>query len=453
MNYDSENFDNANTPSPPKPRKKIKVGVTIGSIIFAILLVLICANSVVETVEKGTYDIVQYPITGQIEAKMEPGMYYQGWGDVTTWPKSDTFFFTYDMSEGSFGDQSIEVRFNDGSKAKISGTCRVIMPTDPDRVKSIMTDLNYKSYKDLEQRLILPIVRNALRTTANLMNARQSYSEGRSDFQTWAWDQIENGRYKLADKYQRVKDTETGRLVTKKVKVIARDTDGIPLREKNVLKDIGISLNQFDIKKFIYDDKVKDQIAAQQENYMAIATAAAQAQRAEEEAKTAEAQGKKEVMKVKYEELRVKEKAVIQAEKEKEVAAINAQKLVDVALKKKEEATVQAQQLVEVAKLQKDAAKETKQKLILEGEGEAKKKKLLMEADGALAQKLEALVQIQLYWANAFAKRKVPATMFITGESGGTGDTDASTMRFVDIMTMNAAKQLSVDTKISGSNK
>ena len=62
-------------------------------VVFAVLVLILfaCASSIVETVQKGSYDIVQYPVSGKIEAKMNPGMYYQGWGDVETWPKSQTF--------------------------------------------------------------------------------------------------------------------------------------------------------------------------------------------------------------------------------------------------------------------------------------------------------------------------------------------------------------------------
>ena len=111
-------------------------------------------------------------------------------------PSPRPFFFTHDTAEGANIDESIEVRFNDGSVAKISGTCRVMMPTSDEQAKALMTTYSFKNYKDLEQRFIKPIIRNALRTTANLMNARQSYAEGRSDFVSWSWDQISNGQYK-----------------------------------------------------------------------------------------------------------------------------------------------------------------------------------------------------------------------------------------------------------------
>ena len=70
-----------------------------------------------------------------------------------------------------------------------------------------------------------------------------------------------------------------------------------------------------------------------------------------------------------------------------------------------------------------------------------------MAADGALQQKLAAYVETQKVWADAFAKRNVPTTVF--GASGGSGgDSDASV--FMQMMTLQAARQLSVSTAIGG---
>jgi len=159
-----------------------------------------------------------------MEAKMRTGMYWQMFADVKSWPKSQTFFFTHDSSEGEAHDQSIEVRFNDGSVARISGTLRILLPTGETQAISLMTDKNFQSYRDLEARFILPIVRNALRLTANLMTARESYAEKRPDFISWAWDQIQNGPYVTEEQQERVQDPITKQWVTKHYKIIKNDS-------------------------------------------------------------------------------------------------------------------------------------------------------------------------------------------------------------------------------------
>lgn len=411
----------------PISRKKVTFGILF---LVVILITFVCGSSLIETVEKGTYDIIQRPVTGTMEAKMETGMYMQGFSDVFTWTTSETFFFTSDSEEGAKHDQSIEVRFNDGSVARISGTCRVLLPTNQEEAIHIMTGMNFKNYNDLESRFIRPIVRNALRLTANLMTARESYAEKRPDFITYTWNQIQNGTFQTEEKTTTVKDPISGQMVIKTYKVIKKDGDGNYLRDQNPLKGTGVTLANFEIKQFVYEKKVCLQISEQQENLMAIATARAQAERAEQDAKTSEARGKTEVMKVRYEQLKTKEQAIIEAQMHKEVAE------------------TQAAKELEVAKLAKLAASEEKERQILLGEGESERKKLVMAADGALKQKLETMERIQAEWAKAYATRKVPS-VYMSGGNDVTGaNPDNQFSTFMNMMNIQAAKQLSLDMAI-----
>ena len=77
----------------------------------------------------------------------------------------------------------------------------------------------------------------------------------------------------------------------------------------------------------------------------------------------------------------------------------------------------------------------------------AYEKTAILEADNALAQKLAAYVEVQKVWAEAFANRKVPTTVFGAPE-GGVG-TDGDISRFIDLLTMQAATGLSVDPSIA----
>jgi len=404
--------------------------------LFGILVIVmfICAGSLLETVNKGTYHIIQRPVTGTMEAKMKTGMYGQTFSNVYIWPKSQTFFFTSDEDEGESHDQSIEVRFNDGSLANLSGTMRVLLPTGSTEAIGLMTSMNFRDYEDLEARFILPIVRNALRLTANLMTARESYAEKRPDFIGWAWDQIQNGTYETKEKIEYRKDPKTGENIKYRFKVIKEDEEGDPLRKSNPLEGTGIRLANFEIKIFVYEDKVKKQISEQQENLMAIATARAKAERAEQDARTIEARGKADVMTVKYEQLQLKEKATIKADADKKVAE------------------TQASQRLEVAKYDKLAAAQEKEKQILLGEGEAKRKQLVMSADGALKQKLDTIKIMNGQWADAYAKRNVPS-FYMAGSGGSTtGDAnpDNQFSTFMNMMNARNAQALSLSLDLKG---
>jgi len=385
-------------------------------------------SSITSTVDKGTYQIKQAAVVGTMSAHMEPGMYMRLWGDVAEWPRAETFYFTHDEEGDDVNDQSIEVRFNDGSLCNISGTLRVTMPTTDKEAISLVKDDGFQAYRDVEQKLILPTVRNALRLTANLMSARESYSEKRPDFNFFAWDQIQNGIYETVEETKEVTDTVTGEKVTKTFKRIKKDKDGNTIYQHNPLDGKGIRLANFEIKSFQYAPEVKKQISAQQKAYMAIATAKAEAQQAEQSRLKEIAEGKSRVAKAEYQQEEQKIKAVVEAQKEKEVAILSAEKE------------------KETAKLKKEAAGFYKQEQVLRGQGDAAYKKAVMTADGALKQKLETFERVQQMWANAYATRKVPHAIVASG--GANGDQDAAMTGFQQLMTTMALQNLGLDMKI-----
>lgn len=411
----------------------IKQYVVIGLVTVLIFVGAICAGSIFETVEKGTYQVKQAAISGKMSAKMEPGLWMQNFGDIDTWPKAETFFFTSDKdgTDDTSADMSIEVRFNDGSLCRISGTARVLLPTTEQDAIALVTERGHKTYPDAEQKLILPTVRNVLRSTANLMSARESYSEKRADFINWARDQIENGLYDTDEVIAEVEDLITGEKVRKAVKVIRKDKNGLPVYQYNPLRNTGIRLDNFEIKVFNYERKVQEQIAKQQEARMNVETAKAKAEEAKQDELKAIAEGKKNVAIAQYEKEQEKIKAVVDAQKEKEVAEL------------------QAQKKLEVAKLEKAAAAETKQANILEGEGLAEKKRLILQADGALQQKLDAYVQVNRYYADAiknYTGNWVPTvTMGESGENAGSG-----AEQLIKMLSVKTAKELALDMEIKG---
>jgi regulator of protease activity HflC (stomatin/prohibitin superfamily) len=423
-----DEFGGRKMPLAKKAKRKMVSLIVIGAIA---VVGIVMGPQLVDTVEKGTYQIKQAAVTGAMSAKMTPGLWLQLFGDIETWPKAETFFFTADASEGEMHDQSIEVRFNDGSLCNISGTLRVILPVAESDAIDLVTELGYKDYIELEQKLILPVTRNALRMTANLMSARESYSERRHDFIFLTWDQIQNGIYETVDRTIVTEDPITGKKTTKIIKEIKRGKDGHPIYQKNPLDGTGLNLMNFEIKQFVYADKVRDQIATQQEALMAVATARANAEKAKQEAKTIEEQGKAKVMQAKYEKEQDKIKAVVEAEKVKAVAEL------------------EAQQRLEVAKLDKKAAEQKKQEEILLGEGEATRKSLVLKADGALKQKLDAYVEAQKLWADAFSKRQVPSVYTAGGASAnGATNADQQFQQFMMLQNMKNMQDLGLDMTI-----
>jgi hypothetical protein len=430
------------------------VALLVAAVAVLIFCIVWAAESV-GSVDNGTYVIKQAAVSGELTAHMKPGMFNKNWGTVSEWPVAETFYFTKD-AEGArnakdTGDDSIEVRFNDGAVCNISGTCRVDMPRSEVEAIALITKHGYRTHEQVEQKLILPIIRRALIMTANLMSSKESYSDRRPDFFKFAWDQIANGVYQTRDESIVEIDPITQEKVTRTRKTILVDKEGHTLREQNPLEGTGITLSIFEIKNFAYEAKVQAQIGTQQDAIMAVQTARANAQKATQDALTAEANGKAAVMKAKYEEEEKKARATVKAEQEQAVAIIAAEQLVKVAEKDKETALIGASKEKEVAAVNLDAAKLTKQQQIELATGQSESRKLILAADGALAQKLEAYTSVQKSWADAYARRAVPQVEMGGNTGGAGGATEAQGL--LQLLEIKAAKDLALDLAVPRPSK
>ena len=321
-----------------------KMFILVSSVV-TLLVFLTLSSSIFETNDKGQFQVKQAAISGSMSVRSNPGTYMQMFGDITTWNKAETFFFTADSDEGARHDESIEVRFVDGSIARISGTMRIALPRTETEIIHLVDELGFTNYDSLETKLIKPTVRNALRLTANFMTARESYADKRADYNTWAWDQIQNGLYKTKDEKREVLDPSTGKMVKKTFKTVLKDDNGIPVYTKNPLADTGIILSNFEVKSFVYSETVKAQIADQQKLYMSIATAKAEAAKAQQDKIKEKAQGEAREAKAEADANVIKKTAVVEAQRQKEVAELEAEKKFQVARLAAKEALEEAKRV------------------------------------------------------------------------------------------------------------
>jgi hypothetical protein len=190
----------------------------------------------------------------------------------------------------------------------------------------------------------------------------------------------------------------------------------------------GMTLENFEIKIFEYSEKVKQQIATQQEALMDVATARAKSKKAEQEKIRAKAEGEQKVMTAKYVKEQEKVKAVVKAQQDKEVAELHAEKQKN------------------VAELDSKAAAFEKKANILRGEGEGARKRAVLSADGALQQKLNAWVEAQKFWADAYSQRKVPSMYFAGG--GKDGGPDKQSLNMETMMSVWLAKSINLDMTV-----
>ena len=220
------------------------------------------------------------------------------------------------------------------------------------------------------------------------------------------------------------------------------DKDGFPIIKTSKSKSLGILVVEARItdlepnKEFAARMRLKQKASADR--------AIAREQRIqEEEQKLLEiAKGQRQIATTQAAALVEQIAATTAAETEKQLAITAANKLKESAAIDEERAVI----LLAIAKIDAEA-------VTVAADATSYKKRVILEADNALAQKLEAWVTAQEVWADAFARRNVPTTTFGSGGSGGAG-TDSDVTAFMNIMTMKAARELSVDINIvKGSTK
>ena len=137
-------------------------------------------------------------------------------------------------------------------------------------------------------------------------------------------------------------------------------------------------------------------------------------------------QGEADAAKAEWEQKTIMAKEVTRAEQEKKVAE-----------------TLAAQKLA-VAELDAKAAEQFKKAETLRGEGEAARRKLVMEADGALEKKLEAYTTVNKYFADAIAKHEgawVPSIVM----GGSNGQAGIGAVDLISLLTAKAARDLQLD--------
>lgn len=391
--------------------------------IALIVLSAIIAASTFGINDNGYRTVVQWP-SGNTFVKMEPGPYLTLFGSATEYAD----VVTHDLE----GD-GVPVRYQDGGTGTIDGVVRVSLPTD--EASMLKLHKAVRSEEGLRNKLIYPEVKQALNLTAGLMTSEEAYAVRRNDYANWATEQIQEGRYNTVLEVKEVK-MQDGTIQKKEVPVIALDkSTGIPTHQSSPIKEFGIKVAGFQITDWDFEPKTLAQISNKRAAEMAIITAKANADKAVWEQKEIKANGEKEVERVRYEQLQLAEKATIAATREKEVAVINAERTKEVNA-----------QAFEAAKIDVQTAQEEAKALKARKDAEAYGKKVVMLADGALDKKLEAYVQTQRVWAEAYAARKVPT--MVMGASDGAG-TNADTSQFQSMLTALVAKDLVLNPQVT----
>lgn len=383
----------------------------IAGIVLVLMLILFSMS--VTVLDAKHVMVIQYP-NGTLKAFTEPGPYAQWFGHVTKYER---------RAQYAFGDKNgnppLRVRFNDGGHADLTGAISWEIPTKPEQLIHLQKD--FASQEAIEQQLVAKALNNAVYFTGPLMSSTESTGERRGELLQAIDDQARNGVYQTATRQEKTKDPITGLEKTVAVVELLRDKNGAILRNSgSAIGDYGIALLPPSVNEIKYDQVVEGQIAERQKSITQVQIALANAKRAEQDALTAEKQGQANAAKAKWEQETIKAKVVTEAEQE-----------------------------LAVATLTRQSAEQTKQTNILLGQGEAERKRLVMSADGALDQKLQAYIQVSGMYAKAMGEYKgawVPTTVMGAGQSG----TINGASQLVELLTAKTARDLGVDMSVTG---
>jgi regulator of protease activity HflC (stomatin/prohibitin superfamily) len=408
---------------PIKPVSYLAIGI----------VVLLVVNLNVGINDAGERTVIQYP-WGTLVVKFTPGIYAKFFGSTEVYRDVITFDFDKQTARGeaSLDFPGINVRYQDGGTGKVFGKARFALPNTEEVMIKLHKD--FRSNEAVAYKLIKTLVEESMNLTAGLMSSEEAYAEKRGIFTQWSEEQISLGKFFTELKLVEEKHEATNEAVVRNIPVIKYGTDGLPLHHNSDFKAYGITVSGFQITDWDFEQKTLEQISRKREATMGIITAKADAERARQEALTAEEQGKKNVMVDKYAKEQEKVQAVVDAEKNKEVAVTKAMQGVLVA----EQGKLEAEQ-------KRLAAVAYKQEQILRGEGDGEYKRLVMSADGALTAKLEAWQAVQMRYAEAIEKQKwVPEIqMGQTGQNTGSAAND-----LIDLLKAKTAKELNLDMSV-----
>jgi regulator of protease activity HflC (stomatin/prohibitin superfamily) len=402
---------------------------TVGRIVAAVLGTIFALAAIIttpmlfENLDASEFMVVQSPISGDLKVYTDPGMQWQGFGTVTKYPRRNELKFldaecVKENDKMTTSTGGLPIRFYDGGNATLCGTISWLMPVDPKSIIDIHKE--FRSAEAFEIQAIRRSMQSAATFSGPTMSSFESAAGRRNELLQILNDQTNNGVYKTLSKNIRAKDV-TGVEKDMTITEIVKDDKGQPLRaQASYVQKYNVQMLPMTISHFAYEKRVEEQIQQQQAATNAAVVAIANAKKADQDALTAEAQGKATAAKAEWEQKTIAAKTIAQAEAQ-----------------------------VTIANASVKEAEAFKKAETLRGEGEAARKRLVMEADGQLDKKLEALVSINAKYAEAIQNAQPGAwspSVVMGGSGQGNGGQNASTL--VDLMTAKTAKELGVDMSV-----
>ena len=335
--------------------------------------------------------------------------------------------------------------------AKVESSARFRLPSGEQFLKIAQ---EYRNPENFIKTALVPAIKETLQATASLMSADDFYAGARSEFAAEFENQLNDGLYLIKRKEIRgprghlpsqtailqagteqgnFGDNNASQFVTEKV----MDSKGIPVRKQQQFRKYGVEVVEARITNVDPNPQYKQRMVKVQQALAELAVARQNRLKEEEEKLLVTARGEREVEARRQETLRDQIEQTTQAETEKQLAVINAER-------EKQRAEIEKQ----TAELLRDKASITAQATKITADAEAHARKAVIEADGALQPKLDALVQINKVWAEAASQAPVPGVMMGGSGNGASASRQDEIGQLMGILATKAARDLSLDMKV-----
>lgn len=421
------------------PKRKVNKVKSLAILLTLVFIIFFFFKGMLVDTNFGGFILIKEYLNGTMTPVKDEGVTWKWGGTTYEYKRAGSYRFVkrevlnqYRMDISASGP-SIEVRFNDGGTATISGYVRFVLSEEDEKLLNMHN--KFRSYDSLVNTGVKQLVIESIQLSAAMMSSEESYTTKRAEFSEIAWDQITNGVYLTEQEAVKVKNPKTGEIQTKylvKIKTIKQKDQktgemvDVPMRKEDPLKPYGITVSQFVITDIDYESGIKRQIAEKRSALMETIAVKAKAEKAAQERMTAEEVGKRNVMVSKYKAEVTKVKDVTDADRQKEVA------------------TILAEKGFQVAKIDVETAKWEKKAKELRAQADFVVNNMKFRADNALELKLKLMLEINQMWADAFKKSPqmlVPRILLDGKSSGKSANNNVDNL--LNMLTIKTAKELS----------
>ncbi|MDZ4785237.1 MAG: SPFH domain-containing protein [bacterium] len=411
-----------NTMNPTITKKAIVLGV-----LFVLGLVFFTIVNPFSWNDAGNRTVVERTAGEQI-VQFAPGIFYAGFfAKEKEWPNQISVTYQEAVAQLELEDNGIEVgqimiRFSDATTADVRGITQFILPSDEKEM--ILIHNTHRTPQSLVVKRLAPYTKECLQSSAQLMSSEKHYGGGRAQMAQDFLDQLKEGVYLLKTEETMVYDSmemEKKRVYQTEIQFDKKTME--PKRKLSSIKEYGITVADAAITDVDYENKVDEKLVKIIDAVTKSSISKQELMTAQQQTLTAKAKGEQALVEIEYQQKQDQTKQVVEAQTKVKVA---------------EQDKLQQKIAYEGAILEAKKIKEM-------ADANAYARQRIMQADGALEMKLNAQVEVQKVWADAFSKYTGAVVPQIqTG--GGTATNGA--LNFMDIMTAKTAKDFALDMKV-----